>query len=177
MTAGMDGITAGRYLADMIMAPEKFSNQDTAESFVEGTVNAAIINVIPALFGGFSTTHSKNRMMQDAVYDVGSNPRPYLDAIDANVEKGGLNPQEATKQKQVINTLTDIVNNSVPERSLANGQPLTDKQKKEYAANLFDAAVLNAKKENIKDDVQIGHIEKYINELKGTARRYPEQCR
>ena len=167
MTAGMDGITAGRYLADMILAPEKFSTQDTAEGFVESTVNAAIINAIPAIFGGFSTAHSKNRMMQDALYDVGSNPRPYLDAIDANVEKGGLNPQDAAKQKQVINTLTDIVNNSVPERSLANGQPLTDAQKKEYAANLFDAAVLNAKKENVKDDVQIKHIEKYINELKG----------
>lgn len=165
MQGGMDATTAGHYLSDMMLAPEKYKTEDNADNFIQSNINNALINALPALAGGFGHATAQTKLLRGAMYDVGSNPRGYLHSIDLAIEKGEIEANAGAQQKAIVNTLHNIVVNSVPDRSVTNGNNLTAEQKEMYAANLFNEAIISKKAELATDKVQTTHIDAYIKDL------------
>lgn len=155
----------GNAVWDMMFAPKQYQQNDYAQKAWQAGVMGAVSALIPSVAGNVHITQT-GPMERRMMFEVGSSPQAYIDQINKDQEAGRVSPQEATGKIKVVNTLSRIVNNSVPEKSVVNNQNLTQTQKEKYADNLLQEALLTEHRENAKDEVQTQAIDKQIEELR-----------
>lgn len=156
----------GNAVADMFLAPQHFESNDYLEETKQAAVTSAFASMLPTVGGGLKRARSKGPMYKLAMYQVGSKPQLYIDAINKDVSEGKLLQEDANAKIQTVNLLSDIVNTSIPSESIINGKRLTLQQRIDYAANLLQEGIVSGDAQGIKDEVQAEHLKKYVADLK-----------
>lgn len=155
----------GEAVGDVFFAPKQFEDRSYLKEAWEQGVVGAISAALPTGAGAISNIRSRGPMGQSALLEVGKNSNEYIDQINQDVSKGKFSQEDANDKIQVVNTLSDIVSKSVPERSLVNGQYLTDKQQAQYTSLSLQERLLDQKKKEVNDAVQERHIDRQIADI------------
>jgi hypothetical protein len=157
---------AGNAIGDMIFAPKAAAQKDYWDDTKRSVVTGAISGLVPVGLGAFHEVREGGPMFKKSMYEVGSNPEQYLTDINDQLTSGKIDQGTANDKIKIVSTLKDIVANSVPDRSIVNGNALTDQQKIDYTHNLLADAVANQQKTSTSDPVQAEHIDTYIKNLR-----------
>lgn len=157
---------AGNALGDAIFAPKQYEQTDYQKQAVQQGIMGAVSAIIPTGVGAIAQTRRQGSVLNSVMYNVGENPTAYKEQVANDLGTGKITQVEADGKNAVIDKMAHIVNNEVPETSVINDNPLTAKQKNEYANNLLQESLLTDRIDNTKDEVQKGIIEAQVKDLK-----------
>lgn len=161
MTGGMTLAQAGKTIVDYALAPDKFKNEDPGSEIAQTAISNGILNLIPSVAAGVGSAKREGAIKEMLPYEVGSNPRTYLDGIDKMLKLGKIDQATADEKTNTVNTLANIVN-SAPSHSLESGKPLSETQRSAYVSSLFNEEIATTQKAKTKDKVQQQQLEGYI---------------
>lgn len=150
---------------DAVLAPDQLRNKNLAEDLKQTYITSAISSIIPTMGGAMQASRNQSKMQKSALFEVGSNPETYIDEINSQLAKGDFTEAEAKSRIDVVQKLSDIVDNEVPDVSPVSGKPLTATQKMDYTHNLISDHLLMEQAKAVNDPVQRKINEKRINEL------------
>lgn len=157
---------AANMVGDMLFAPpDKFNDTNYKRDALQQGVLGALSSVLPVVGGNMVQYRNHGPMTKSLLYDVGQNPDSYKQSFEEDIANGKISHEEGNKKIQTVNTLSNIVKNSVPESSIINNQELTQKQKEDYTDLRLQESLLNAKKEQVQDPVQEKFIDEQLNDI------------
>jgi N12 class adenine-specific DNA methylase len=164
---------AAEYMSIAMFKPEALKDRDFVTDAVQTAVITGIGTILPVGAGEFSQGRHQSYMNKNLFYHVGTNPTPYINAIQDQVDNGALPQAQADKKFAVISKLKDAVE-TTPEVSPVNGNRIADSDKVDYANNLFHQKLLTDDLQKAKDNddsVQEKAISKKITELEKKRER------
>lgn len=156
----------GQAVGDMWFAPEKAANSNYNQQAWEQGVMGAVSAMLPVGAGAVIQARQQGPMAKGLMYEVGKNPSAYIEEINRQQRDGQLDQNQANERIQVVNTISNIVKNSVPEVSVVNEQPLTEPQKQEYANNKLQEAIISNKIATVDDEAQAVVMGKQVEDLR-----------
>lgn len=169
MTGGMTAAQVGKVVTDYALAPDKYKNENPGDEIAQVAITNAIMNIIPSVAAGVGAAKNEGDLKKMLPFEVGSNPRQYLDGIDKMLQLGKIDQATADQKKATVNTLADVVGKT-PVQSIESGNGLNDNQRAAYANSLFKEEIANQQKANTKDKVLEGQLDSYIKKEQGTRK-------
>lgn len=161
----------GDNIADMAFAPKKFEQTNVLDDLQQNVITGAIQMMLPTVGGGILHARSAGPMYKNAMFEIGTNPQPFVDHIASEVAAGKMDKGVGDERIRSINSIASIYRNSVPPVSVLNGENLTPDQQKDYGVNIIAEKQLEAQKESVNDPVQEKALGSQINELQAERER------
>ncbi len=154
----------GTTAADMAFAP-KTTRHDVVDEVEESVIIGAIQMAIPTIGGGIINAKNVGPMHKRAMYEIGTNPEPFIADISKQLTNQKLTPDEARQRIDAINSIADVYKNSVPSTSVMTGENLTQQQQMDYAASLVAEQQLRDQMAKTKDQVQSNVLDGQVRDL------------
>lgn len=156
---------AANAAGDFLFAPEKFEKTNYTREIVQSGVLGAVSSILPVAGGNIAQYRNHGPMAKSLLYDVGKNADMYKEGINADIQSGAITQEQGNAQIKTVNTLANIVTNSVPETSVVNNRKLTETQKQDYADLRLQESIINEKKTQVQDPVQSKYFDQQLAQI------------
>jgi hypothetical protein len=157
---------AAEFITSEMFKPGSTKDRDFLRESTQSAISMAVGMLIPSSMGAYRAKKSESNLFKTMMYDVGSDPVKYINAIQDVVESGGMKQEDANDRYRVIAKMMKAVQ-ITPNYSLEAGKPLSERNRMDYASSLLREQVLQEKlKEVDGDEVQTKAISKEIDEVK-----------
>lgn len=136
------GQIAGNVADQHVFNKETGIGEGVKDTFIQTMVGMAPLGLLSLPFN----YQNINRTQKYAFYEMGMNPDRFIQAIDTGIQNGTITKEQGEERKLNIEAAARAVKSSTAVR--ADGEPMTDNEKTEYA---FNKAVLEEIKEQKKE--------------------------
>lgn len=150
----------GNMVGDMVFASDKYKKTDYNQQAFQDGIVGAVSAFLPVGAGSIREIAQQGPMAKSMLFEVGNNSQYYTEQFKKQIEDGTLSQKDGNHKISLVNTMAEIVKNSVPKVSPANNKDLTTKDQHDYANLRLQEELLKDQKTAVKDPVQ----EKYIDE-------------
>lgn len=142
--------TAAQAIIKSIVAPDK--KQNIGEDLKNTAISTSLAMMIPSILSGTLHGNMQSPLAKAAMFEVGTNSKPYIDNTAKLLADGKIIPEQAQATHDAIITMGNVVKHTPTAN--AEGKQLTPDQVKDYAWNLLQENTLQKRADKVKEDAE-----------------------
>lgn len=142
--------TTAQDIIKSVVTPDK--KQDIGEDLKNTAVSTSLVMMIPSILGGMSHGSMQTPLAKAAMFEVGTNSKPYIDNTAKLLSAGKITPEQAQTTHDAIITMGNVVKHTPTVN--AEGKPLTPDQVKDYAWNLLQENTLQKQADKVTQEAE-----------------------
>lgn len=139
--------TMAENMTDMVFDPKK--DHGLSDNVAQAAISGGIGMFIPSLLSGITHSRNQTKLNKSILWDAAQNPTEYLKQAHDLYSDGKISRDELLQVTNGLSEAAKIVNNDIPEHSVANDKELTQTQKQDYAWNLLKEKTLQGQLEKL----------------------------